>query len=169
MSTNEPKKPNHEEDEDTHFVDRRRFHDDEAVEGEALGGPGAVGAAESVEVDAAASEVGESARQPRSDRDLREPRAPEPPRLTELPDVYTLLEAYIGTLGSQAFVWLGLLKDPISNKMAKDLAQAKVAIDTCEAMIKQLMPIVGESEKRELQRLLDDLRINFVNQSAAGG
>lgn len=83
-------------------------------------------------------------------------------------DVYSLLKSFIGILGSHAWSWLGLVKDPITGKLDKDLAQAKVAIDTIAALSTQLESKLDDSEKRELQAMLSDLRMNFVRQSASG-
>jgi hypothetical protein len=137
-------------EEEVHFVDRRRFAEDESER------------AESAEAPAEARPAPEAEPAPRTDK------AQRPPQLTELPDVYSLLSAYVATLGSQAFVWMGLLKDPISGKVRKDMAQAKIAIDVCEFLVGKIEPKLGEGDRRDMQRMLSDLKVNFVNQSQGG-
>lgn len=106
------------------------------------------------------------------------PEAEEPqPELTEeqiaeelknLPpvDVYSMLKYFIGMLNAQAWQWLGLVKSPITGNVEKDLTQAKVAIDAISALIGQMQGKLSPAEQKELEALLSDLRINFVQQSS---
>ncbi len=80
-------------------------------------------------------------------------------------DVYSLLRTFIGMLGAQSWQWMGLVKDPSTGKIEKDLVQAKIAIDAVAALVAQLEGKVSASESAELQGMLSDLRINFVRQS----
>ena len=80
-------------------------------------------------------------------------------------DVYSLLGSFLGLLGAQAWQWMGLVKDPSTGKIEKDLVQAKIAIDAVAALAAQLEGKVSASESGELQAMLSDLRINFVRQS----
>jgi hypothetical protein len=83
-------------------------------------------------------------------------------------DVYSLLKSFIGMLGMQAWQKMGLLMDPSTGKIEKDMAQAKVAIDSIAALANQLEGRVSESEQRELKAMLSDLQINFVRRSSEG-
>jgi len=83
-------------------------------------------------------------------------------------DVYGLLKSFIGLLGAYAWQWLGLMKNPVTGNIGQDLTQAKIAIDSISLMMGQLEGKLAESEQRELQGLLADLRMNFVQQSAKG-
>jgi len=146
--------------EEIQFVDKRRFKPEEVE--------AASGSEPEPAVSRAASRPTEPPRptaRPSEAGPVGAAQRPRAPEITEMPDVYTLLSAYIATLGSQAFVWMGLLKDPISGKIAKDMAQARVAIDTCEFLAGQIEPKLGEGDRREMQRLLADLKVNFVRQS----
>ena len=81
-------------------------------------------------------------------------------------DVYALVKSFIGILGAHAWQWMGLIKNPITGRVEKDMAQAKVAIDSISALAKQLESKLDESDQRELKALLGDLQINYVQQSA---
>lgn len=81
-------------------------------------------------------------------------------------DVYSLLRYFIGLLGTYAWQWMGLMKDPVTGQMEKDLAQAKIAIDSIRTLMTQLENKMDESERRELKDLIGNLQINFVQQSA---
>ena len=81
-------------------------------------------------------------------------------------DVYALLKSFIGLLGAHTWQWLGLVKNPVTGNIEKDLTQAKIAIDSISLMMGQLGDKLDASEQRELQGLLSDLRMNYVQQSA---
>ena len=81
-------------------------------------------------------------------------------------DVYALLKSFIGLLGAHTWQWLGLVKNPVTGNIEKDLTQAKIAIDSISLMMGQLEAKLDASEQRELQGLLSDLRMNYVQQSA---
>ena len=81
-------------------------------------------------------------------------------------DIYSLIRSFIGILGSQTWQWLGLLKNPSTGELETDLQQARIAIDTIAALVKQLEAHLSSAEQREIQNALSDLRMNFVQQSA---
>ena len=100
-----------------------------------------------------------------------EPKAEEEqPEFAGFPpvDVYGLLKSFIGLLGAHTWQWLGLLKNPVTGNIEQDLAQAKIAIDSISLMMGQIEGKLEPSEQREIQGLLADLRMNFVQQSAKG-
>ncbi len=80
-------------------------------------------------------------------------------------DVYTLLGSFVALLGTHAWQWMGLVMNPSTGKIEKDLAQAKVAIDVIAAIAAQLEGKISPSESEQLKAMLSDLRINFVRQS----
>jgi hypothetical protein len=57
---------------------------------------------------------------------------------------------------------MGLIADPRTNKVEKDMNQAKTAIDCFQFMLKQLESHLTEDEKNKLNNVLSDLQINFV-------
>lgn len=81
-------------------------------------------------------------------------------------DIYSLIRSFIGILGSQTWQWLGLLKNPSTGELEKDLQQARIAIDTIAGLAKQLEGHLSSTEQREIQNALSDLRMNYVQQSA---
>ena len=80
-------------------------------------------------------------------------------------DVYTLLKSFIGMLAAQSWQWMGLVKNPSTGNIEKDLAQAKAAIDAIAALAGQLEGKISAHESEELRGMISDLRINFVRQS----
>jgi len=83
-------------------------------------------------------------------------------------DVRALLAMTVGMLAEAAWVKMGLRLDPISQKMERDLDQARLAIDCLAALVERLGPLEDERTRRELTTLLTDLRLNFVRQQASG-
>ena len=80
-------------------------------------------------------------------------------------DVYTLLKSFIGMLAAQSWQWMGLVKNPSTGNIEKDMAQAKAAIDAITAIAGQLEGKISAHESEELRGMISDLRVNFVRQS----
>jgi hypothetical protein len=79
------------------------------------------------------------------------------------------LAAYItGLIASDAWQKMGLITDPASGAMNRDLNQAKFSIDCVAAIVGQLESRAGVVPAKlisDLQRVLNDLRLNFIEQS----
>jgi hypothetical protein len=95
------------------------------------------------------------------------PSAAEAPadeaRLLQVAD---LVRVFIGELSARAWVHMGLIVDPATKQLVRDLPQARLAIDCVVGLVEQLTPVVDTAERDELERLVADLRINFVRRSA---
>jgi len=98
--------------------------------------------------------------------------APEPEPATaaageERPEltVYNLLRMAVGMFAEQAWIHLGLRMDPSTSKTEANLPFAKVAIDTLSFMVEQLQPGLDSQDKRELEALLANLRVNYVQRT----
>lgn len=70
----------------------------------------------------------------------------------------------IGLLQQQAWVSMGLVMDPTTKTVTKDLEQAKLAIDAVAALANLIAPGLEESVQRELRAMVSDLQVNFVQQ-----
>lgn len=111
--------------------------------------PGATAPAESAE--AAGAPEGEAGQAPE----------PEP----EPVDVYGVVQYCMAILNGHAWRWMGLVMDPVTHKIERDLAQARVAIDCMEALFKQVEAGMPGDQARQFRQTLNDLRVNFVRQS----
>jgi hypothetical protein len=90
----------------------------------------------------------------------------EAPQEPPLPlDVYAVLRLSIAQLTSIAWQLMGLQPDPFTNKIRKEMDQARIAIDATAALIEQLQPHLQGQEAKDYQSLLTDLRLNFVKQA----
>ncbi len=121
----------------------------------------------------ASREVEKEAEAPASPEAEDQPEAPpEPTGAAGQPDeerpelnVYSLLRMSVGMYAEQAWIHLGLRPDPSSGKTETNLPLAKVAIDTVTFTVEQLQPDLDASEVRELETLLANLRINYVQRT----
>lgn len=84
---------------------------------------------------------------------------------SELPDVYAVLALFLGELRNLAWLRMGLIANPGTGQIERDMDQAKVAIDTVAFLAQQLEPTVAPQERLPLRALVSDLQINFVEQT----
>jgi hypothetical protein len=70
----------------------------------------------------------------------------------------------INWLSEGAWISLGLVRDPATEKIEQDLAGARTLIDAIAYLAEKAEAGVDEAAKRELQTLVRDLRLNFVQQ-----
>ena len=83
----------------------------------------------------------------------------------EIPDVRSVLALFLGELRNLAWLRMGLVANPVTNEIEKDLLQAKMAIDTVTFLASQLDAHVAPEERLPLKAMVSDLQVNFVEQS----
>lgn len=66
---------------------------------------------------------------------------------------------------SSAMVAMGKLKNPATDKIERNLEQAKQSIDLLEMLKVKTKGNLSDSESRMLDGFLTDLRLNFVDES----
>jgi hypothetical protein len=71
----------------------------------------------------------------------------------------------IDILNQGAWISLGLISDPTTGQVEKDLEQAKAAIDSVAFLSGKVEEELDEETQRELRNLVRDLQLNFVEQS----
>lgn len=108
-------------------------------------------------------------------------RTPEPPPRAETPPreaqgegeeflrlpVADLLRIFIAELQMRALIHTGVIPNPQTDLVAKDLPQAQLAIDGMAALIEQLRSVAAPAEHDQLRQILADLRLTFVRESGA--
>jgi hypothetical protein len=90
--------------------------------------------------------------------------APQMVDISALP-VWQLLLLFIRILDSVAWQKMGLIVNPQTQKIEKDLVQAQAAIDSYEALFSQLKEHLEPEAKKALESRLADLKLNFSTQS----
>lgn len=92
---------------------------------------------------------------------------PDPESLKQLfpEDSIGMAKLCISMLFGTAWQYLGMAMHPKKGIVVKDLAQAKLAIDCGTALLELIQKLLPEAEAREFNRVLSDLKMNFVSQS----
>jgi len=83
-----------------------------------------------------------------------------------LPDATTLVTTCLSLLAAKAWEALGLVPDPATQKIERQLDEAQLAIDAAAALAELVRPRVSERERREIETLVTNLRLNFVEQKS---
>lgn len=68
-------------------------------------------------------------------------------------------------LAQQAFVSLGLVKDPQTASLRKDLPQAKAMIDVLAMLREKTQGNLDEVEARMMDEMIDELRLRYVRET----
>ena len=68
----------------------------------------------------------------------------------------------------QAMLNMGKMKHPVSDKIERDLAQAEQAIDMLDMIREKTKASLTADEQKMLSTVLQELKINFVDEKAKG-
>lgn len=161
----EDKREEEEPEEEHRKVDKRASRDMDAEPAEDRAEPQEEGgeASEEPEPEEAEPEPSEPAATeeqaaPPEEAEEEEGAAPEI-------SVYNLMRMSVGMYAQQAWIHMGVRMDPSTQKTEQNMPLAKVAVDTVAFLVDQLQPDLTPEEKRGLQSLVADLRINYVQRS----
>lgn len=111
----------------------------------------------------------------------KEPQAPEPETkeqdtdeepspppgvvdITAVP-VWQIIPVFINVFDRVAWQKMGLVVNPQSQKIEKDMNQAQAAIDCYDALLTHLGDNIDPETKKLLQTRLTDLKLNFAQQA----
>lgn len=83
-------------------------------------------------------------------------------------DATAVVLTSISLLASKAWEAMGLVPDPATKRISRRLEDAQLAIDAAAALADLIRGKIGEPERRDLDNLLMNLRLNFVEQRAKG-
>ena len=92
-----------------------------------------------------------------SEHDSSPPQSP--------PSVYEHVYMLLETMSHVSWQKLGLQPDTLTGKLEGNMAEAKVAIDLVAHLATILEPQLDGDDRRRIQNLLRDLRINFIQRS----
>ncbi len=80
---------------------------------------------------------------------------------------YTMLFArLVLMLHAASMQYLGKLKNPVSDRVERDLAAARGMIDTIEMLEARTKGHLSQEEARMLSGMLQELRLNYVDEAA---
>lgn len=95
----------------------------------------------------------------------QEGKKPEEPKLLEEPiRVKDIIFMYILSLEGKAWAYMDLVAHPETQRHKKDTGEAKLAIDTVDALYKLVEGKLSPEEKTDIQVRLTNLRLNFVKK-----
>ncbi|CAN5635447.1 hypothetical protein BH11ARM2_BH11ARM2_28450 [soil metagenome] len=80
------------------------------------------------------------------------------------PSVYEYAFMMFQQVAEVSWAKLGLTPDIISGKVEENLPEAKVAIDLAAYLASVLEPQLDDEDRRKVQGMVRDLRVNFVNR-----
>jgi len=72
----------------------------------------------------------------------------------------------LSLLAAKAWEGMGIVPNPITHKVVKNLDEARLAIDAFAAIFDVLRLRIEEQTRREMETVLTNLRINFVEKSS---
>ena len=82
-------------------------------------------------------------------------------------EVAPLLQQFLVQMSQIAAVHMGLMPNPYTRLIARNDAQARMAIDSFSALLDVMRPQVDAANLREYDRVLNDLRVNYVQITGA--
>lgn len=112
----------------------------------------------------AAAQPAEAARS----AETAEPTSAAQPAAAERVDARAVVLTCISLLASKAWEAMGLVPDPTTKKIERHLDEARLAIDATAALVDLIRDRLQDRERRELETLLTNLRLNYVEQRARG-
>ena len=75
-----------------------------------------------------------------------------------------LFDQLISSLVHSAWVYLGKIKNPMNDKLDKNLEQASVQIDMLDMLFKRMTGNLSEDEDKYLGHIIRELKMNFVEE-----
>jgi hypothetical protein len=77
----------------------------------------------------------------------------------------SLLFSLIMTFQAAAMQQMGKIKNPISDKIERDLQQAQLSIDILDMLEEKTKGNLSDDESRFLKGALQELKLNYVDES----
>tara|TARA_B100000678_G_scaffold274094_1_gene264934 strand:+ start:254 stop:655 length:402 start_codon:yes stop_codon:yes gene_type:complete len=75
-----------------------------------------------------------------------------------------LFDQLISSLVHSAWVYLGKIKNPMNDKLEKNVDQASVQIDMLDMLFKRMTGNLSEEEEQYLSHIIRELKMNFVEE-----
>ena len=75
-----------------------------------------------------------------------------------------LLTQLILMFQTAAFQQMGKIKNPLLEKMERDLQQAQISIDMIDMMYRKMRGNLSPEEEKLMKNVLQELRLNYVDE-----
>ena len=79
-----------------------------------------------------------------------------------------LFDQLISSIVHSAWVALGKIKNPMTDKVDRDLRQASTSIDMLDMLFKRMSGNLSDREDQYLGHLLSELKMNFIEEKKKG-
>ena len=76
-----------------------------------------------------------------------------------------LFDQLISSLVHSAWVYLGKIKNPMNDKLEKNVDQASVQIDMLDMLFKRMTGNLSKEEDKYLGHVIRELKMNFVEEN----
>ena len=80
----------------------------------------------------------------------------------------SLFFSLVTTFQAAAMQQMGKLKNPISDKIERDLQQAQLSIDILDMLEEKTRGNLSEEESKLLKGILQELKLNYVDEMSKG-
>jgi len=80
------------------------------------------------------------------------------------PDLPVLFVWFISMLSGKSWEYLGLIMNPETKEINKDLKKAKISIDTVAFLYDQIKDDLNPEDFKRIENLLANLRMNYVEK-----
>jgi hypothetical protein len=118
------------------------------------------------EPEAASQEGAETEPKAEADRSASEPEGAQSQAVPlHALRTHDLLVWMLSILAAKAWEAMGLVANPMTNKVEKNMEEARLAIDAYAATFEVVRVRVEDRPRRDMETLLTTLRLNFVEKS----
>jgi phage-related protein len=83
-----------------------------------------------------------------------------------IPSVYHVISEQLMMMQQIAVVRLGLAPDPMTHMPAKNLREARVAIEVLTKLVQEMMPVLQPEEVGQIGQLVRELRARYTDAVA---
>jgi len=80
-----------------------------------------------------------------------------------------LFYSLIYSFQMQTMMSLGKIKNPVSDKIEKDMPAAQMTIDIIDMIKEKTKNNLSEQESKFIEQVLADLKLNYVHESSGAG
>ena len=80
------------------------------------------------------------------------------------PDAAAIVQWCVSVLAATAWQSMGLIPNPDTRQIQRNFKDARLAIDSTAALVEVVKSHLSDKQRREVEALLTDLRVNFVEQ-----
>jgi len=80
-------------------------------------------------------------------------------------DFYEYMIVMISMCANEAWIYMGLVENPKTKSVTKDLPQAKLAIDVAGFLVQKLEEAGRGDTLKEIKQLVANLQLNFMEKS----